>query len=109
MMANAPSSHPKTSEIGLSSRGSGISRRLKGLTQILCNLGIKCLRKMGFHLNGLVHFSLIWIMMYHFPFIVVADISKFVSLTTRKPSILSVRKKIARSSINGGRNRYGNL
>ena len=32
-----------------------------------------------------------------------------VSLTMKKPSILSAQQKIARSSINGGRNRYGNL
>ena len=37
------------------------------------------------------------------------DLTKIleVSLTTKKPSILSAQKKIARSSISGGRNSYG--
>ena len=83
--------------------------KVESLTRKPCSHLTKCLRKMGFHLNGLVHFSLIWITMYHFPFIAVADISKFASPITKKQNILLAQKKIARSSINGGRSRYGNL
>ena len=58
---------------------------------------------MDFNLNGLVHFSFIWIIIYHFLFIVMEDISKFASLTTKKLNILWVQKTIAPNIINDGR------
>ena len=46
--------------------------------------------------------------MYHFLFIVVEDISRFVFLTMKKLNILLVQKTIAPNIINGGRNSYEN-